>query len=39
MEILGLNELCSQKAGLPKNCWKDGSAELFTFTVFSFEEK
>jgi AmmeMemoRadiSam system protein A len=34
-----MNELCSQKAGLPKNCWKDGSAEIFTFTVFSFEEK
>jgi AmmeMemoRadiSam system protein A len=34
-----LNELCLQKAGLPQNCWKDGSAGLFIFTVFSFEEE
>jgi len=33
-----LNELCSQKAGLPRSCWKDGSADIFVFTVFSFEE-
>ncbi|MCL2143936.1 MAG: AmmeMemoRadiSam system protein A [Endomicrobia bacterium] len=33
-----MDELCLQKAGLPRNCWKDGSAELFIFTVFSFEE-
>jgi AmmeMemoRadiSam system protein A len=31
-------ELCTQKAGLPAECWKDGSAEIFVFTVFSFEE-
>ena len=34
-----MNELCTQKAGISQNCWKDGSAELFIFTVFSFEEK
>lgn len=33
-----LNELCLQKAGLPENAWKDGFAEIFTFTVFSFKE-
>lgn len=33
-----LNELCTQKAGLPKSAWKDGSADIFVFTVFSFEE-
>jgi len=34
-----LNELCSQKAGIPKNAWKDGSADIFVFTVFSFKER
>jgi len=34
-----LSELCSQKAGLSPDCWKDGSADIFTFTVFSFEEE
>jgi AmmeMemoRadiSam system protein A len=34
-----LNELCSQKAGLPESSWKDGSAEIFTFTVFSFSDE
>lgn len=33
-----LNELCSQKAGLPQNAWQDPAAELFVFTVFSFED-
>jgi len=32
-----MNELCLQKAGISQNSWKDGSAELFVFTVFSFE--
>jgi hypothetical protein len=33
-----MSELCSQKAGLPRNAWKDPKTELYTFTVFSFEE-
>ncbi|MBU0951771.1 MAG: AmmeMemoRadiSam system protein A [Elusimicrobia bacterium] len=33
-----LNELCTQKAGLEANAWKDPSTELYTFTVFAFEE-
>jgi len=34
-----LSELCSQKAGLESNVWKDKSTELYTFSVVSFEEK
>jgi len=34
-----LSELCSQKAGLPRNCWKDPKTELYTFTVEAFSEK
>jgi len=36
-----LGELCSQKAGLPRNCWKDPDVELQVFTadVFSEEKK
>ena len=34
-----MGELCSQKAGLPRDEWKKGGVELYTFTVFSFEEK
>ena len=33
-----LNELCSQKAGLPKNAWKDASTELYVFTAEVFGE-
>lgn len=33
-----LDELCSQKAGLPPDAWKDPSTELYVFTVFAFEE-
>ena len=33
-----LSELCSQKAGLSPDAWKDPSTELYTFTVFAFEE-
>ncbi len=33
-----LNELCSQKAGLPKNAWKDPLTDIFIFTVFSFAD-
>lgn len=34
-----LGELCSQKAGLPRDAWKSRDVELYRFTVFSFEEK
>jgi MEMO1 family protein len=33
-----LNEICTQKAGLKKNCWLDKNTELYTFTVDSFKE-
>ena len=33
-----LNSLCAQKAGLPTDCWRDGSAELFIFTAQVFGE-
>lgn len=34
-----LEELCSQKAGLPRDCYKDKETELFIFTVLEFDEK
>jgi len=34
-----LDQLCSQKAGLPARSWQDPKTELYTFTVFSFEER
>lgn len=34
-----LAELCSQKAGLPRDCWKDPAARLYSFTVDSFDER
>ncbi len=36
-----LSELCSQKAGLPRDCWKDPGVDLQVFTadVFSEEKK
>ncbi len=36
-----LSELCSQKAGLPRDCWKDPAVDLYVFTaqVFSEEKK
>jgi len=33
-----LSELCSQKAGLERNCWQDKKTELYIFTVDSFKE-
>lgn len=33
-----LNQLCSQKAGLPENCWKDKDTEMFTFEAEVFKE-
>lgn len=34
-----LSELCSQKAGLPRNCWKDPDVKLQVFTADVFSEK
>ena len=34
-----LSELCSQKAGLPRNCWKDPSVALQVFTAEVFSEE
>ncbi|MBN1621716.1 MAG: AmmeMemoRadiSam system protein B [Endomicrobiales bacterium] len=33
-----MGELCSQKAGLSRNAWKDPATQLYIFTVFAFEE-
>ncbi|MCX5791215.1 MAG: AmmeMemoRadiSam system protein B [Elusimicrobia bacterium] len=33
-----LSELCDQKAGLPRNCWKDPKTEIYAFTVDAFKE-
>jgi len=33
-----LDSLCEEKAGLPKNCWRDGTAELSVFTAQVFKE-
>ncbi|HRY29577.1 MAG TPA: AmmeMemoRadiSam system protein B [Elusimicrobiota bacterium] len=33
-----LSELCSQKAGLPEDCWEDPEVELSVFTTDVFEE-
>ena len=33
-----LSELCSQKAGLERNCWQDKKTDLYIFTVDSFKE-
>lgn len=33
-----LNELCSQKAGLPPDAWKDKDTELFIFSAIIFNE-
>ncbi|MDA8243849.1 MAG: AmmeMemoRadiSam system protein B [Elusimicrobia bacterium] len=34
-----LDSLCSEKAGLSSSAWKDGSAELYTYTVTAFNEE
>jgi AmmeMemoRadiSam system protein B/AmmeMemoRadiSam system protein A len=34
-----LSELCSQKAGLPRDCWKDPSTKIEIFTAEVFGEK
>ena len=33
-----LGELCAQKAGLPRSCWKDPKTEVYSFTVDAFKE-
>ena len=33
-----MGELCEQKAGLPRDCWKDPKTQLYSFTVDSFKE-
>ena len=33
-----MGELCSQKAGLSRDCWKNPKTEIFLFTVFKFHE-
>lgn len=33
-----LNQLCTEKAGLDKNCWKDKETKLFIFQVEKFSE-
>jgi AmmeMemoRadiSam system protein A len=33
-----LSELCTQKAGLPADCWKDPEVEIQVFTTDVFEE-
>lgn len=34
-----LSSLCEVKAGLPAGAWKDGTAEIYTYTVTPFTEK
>jgi hypothetical protein len=34
-----LGELCGQKAGLPRDCWKDTGTKLYSFTVDAFSEE
>lgn len=31
-----MGQLCSQKAGLPANCWRDGFADIYTFEAQVF---
>jgi len=33
-----MNSLCEEKAGLSRDAWLDPTAELYTYTVVSFEE-
>lgn len=34
-----MNELCQNKAGLPKTIWKTGKADIYIFSAEIFEEK
>jgi AmmeMemoRadiSam system protein B/AmmeMemoRadiSam system protein A len=33
-----MNVLCTQKAGLPADCWKDKNTEIYVFTAQVFED-
>lgn len=33
-----LNSLCSHKAGLPTNCWRDPKTEIYIFTSYKINE-
>ena len=33
-----LNSLCEEKSGIGKNCWKDGTTDLYIFTAQVFSE-
>ncbi|MCA9407004.1 MAG: AmmeMemoRadiSam system protein A [Candidatus Omnitrophica bacterium] len=33
-----MSQLCAQKAGLPRDCWKDASTQMFVFTADVFDE-
>ncbi len=33
-----MNSLCESKSGLPRNCWQDGTADMFTYTALVFGE-
>ena len=33
-----LNELCEQKAGMERDCWKSGNTKLYIFTDYAFSE-
>jgi AMMECR1 domain-containing protein len=32
-----MGQLCSQKAGLPWNCWQDKDTEIYVFTAQVFD--
>src|SRR3989338_2345833 len=34
-----MSHLCADKAGLPPDCWRDGSADIYTFEAQVMEEK
>jgi uncharacterized protein len=34
-----MNHLCADKAGLPKDCWQTGDAEIYVFEAQVFKEK
>jgi len=34
-----LSNLCTHKAGLPTDCWRDGSSDIYIFTAEVFNEK
>lgn len=34
-----MSVLCTQKAGLPSNCWKDSETDIYVFTAQVFDEQ